>query len=288
MLSSIAALVFNGLSYGVLLFLMSCGLTVTMGLMGFANMAHAVFAMFGGYAIVTAGRYAGTPFYISVLVATVATAVFGAVMERLIFRFFYKASELRQVLMTISIVFMAIGGFTYFFGPSQQVINVPPELVGMTDWYGVGLNYYRLLLLGVGGSLTIALIVGLNNTKFGAILRASVDNRRMAISCGVDVDRLFFWSFTLGCALAGLGGALSVNLLSLDPAFGLRYLAYVLFVVVIGGLGSVEGSLIAALVIGCVDVAFKYFWPEVGGFSVYLLTGLCLVVRPRGILRAAR
>ena len=287
MLASIATLAFNGLSYGILLFLMACGLTVTMGLMRFANMAHAVFAMFGGYAMVTAGRYTGAPFYVALLIATLGTALFGAVLERIIFRHFYKAPELRQVLMTISVVFMAIGCFTYFFGPSQQMVEVPSELVGMSTWSGVGVNYYRLLLLGTGGLLTVALILGLNHTRFGAILRASVDNRRMAMSCGVDVDRLFFWSFTLGCALAGLGGALSVNLLSLDPTFGLRYLVYVLFVVVVGGLGSIEGSLIAALVIGCVDVAFKYVWPEVGGFSIYVLTGLCLVFRPRGILRRA-
>lgn len=286
MLASLSGLLFNGISYGFLLFLMACGLTVTMGLMRFANLAHAVFAMFGGYAVVASARYGGTPFYVSLLVATGATALFGAILERFVFRFFYRASELRQVLLTISFVFMSVGAFTYVFGPSQQQVGVPPELVGMRDWYGVPVNAYRVLLLGVGGVLTASLFAGLKYTRFGATLRAAVDNRRMAVSCGIDVDRLFFFAFVLGCALAGLGGALSVNLLSLDPMFGLRYLVYVLFVVVVGGLGSVEGSLVAAVLIGVLDVVSKYVWPEIGGFSIYVLTAICLIVRPRGILRA--
>lgn len=285
MITSLALLVFNGLSYGVLLFLMASGLTVTMGLMRFANLSHAVFAMFGGYALVTAAAATGMSFYAAIICATVAAAVLGAICERLVFRHFYHATELRQVLMTIAVVFMSIGAFTFFWGPSQQSVQVPEELVGMRDWGGVYVNAYRLLLLVVGAVLTAALFAGLRYTRFGATLRAAVDNRRMAMSCGIDVDRLFFWVFTLGCALAGLGGALSVNLLGLDPLFGLRYLAYVMFVVVVGGLGSVAGSLVAAVLIGIVDVALKYYWPEVGGFSVYLVAALCLLVRPHGILR---
>lgn len=285
MMTSLALLVFNGLSYGVLLFLMASGLTVTMGLMRFANLSHAVFAMFGGYALVTAIAATGMSFYAAVVCATVASAVLGVVGERLVFRHFYRATELRQVLMTIAVVFMSIGAFTFFWGPSQQSVQVPEELVGMRDWGGVYLNAYRLLLLAVGTVLTAALFAGLRYTRFGATLRAAVDNRRMAMSCGIDVDRLFFWVFTLGCALAGLGGALSVNLLGLDPLFGLRYLAYVMFVVVVGGLGSVAGSLVAAVLIGIADVTLKYYLPEVGGFSVYLVTAVCLVARPHGILR---
>jgi branched-chain amino acid transport system permease protein len=287
MLASLSVLLFNGVSYGVLLFLMACGLTVTMGLMRFANLAHAVFAMFGGYAVVTCAKYLGSSFYASLVLATLLTGIFGALLERVVFRYFYNTSELRQVLMTVSVVFMSIGAFTYFFGPSQQQVSVPPELVGMSDWGGFAVNAYRVLLLVCGALLTAALFAGLTYTRFGATLRAAVDNRRMAISCGIDVERLFFWAFSLGCALAGLGGALSVNLLSLDPMFGLRYLAYVMFIVVVGGLGSVGGSFVASLVIGIVDVASKYFWPEIGGFSVYAVAALCLIIRPHGILRSA-
>ncbi|HCN70695.1 MAG TPA: branched-chain amino acid ABC transporter permease [Pusillimonas sp.] len=285
MVDSLSTLLFNGISYGVLLFLMSVGLSVTMGLMRFANMAHVVFAMLGGYVTVTLLEHTDLSFYMAVVLAAFAAGLGGAVAERIVFRHFYKASELRQVLMSISIIFMSIGVVTYFWGSSQQSVTVPDELIGMRHWMGISVNAYRLLLIAVGALLMSGLLVGLKRTRFGAMLRAAVDNRRMTISCGVDVDRLFFWAFTMGCVLAGLGGALSVNLLGLDPTFGLRYLAYILFVVVVGGMGSIGGSLLAALLIGLVDVSFKYYWPEVGGFVIYIAVALCLILRPDGLLK---
>jgi branched-chain amino acid transport system permease protein len=277
------AVLFNGIAYGVVLFLMAGGLSLTMGLMGFANLAHAAFAMFGAYVMVTAINHYGVPFWGALAIAAVVTAIVAVILELAIFRRMYRAPELDQVLLTIGIVFMWAAATTFFWGAAPQVVTVPAILQGQIGVGGFEVGVYRLFLIIVGAILIAALVAGIERTTFGAKIRAAVDNRRMTMSCGVDVDVLFTIAFAIGAALAGLGGALSVNLLGLDPNFGLTYLVYVLIVVVVGGLGSISGSLVAALALGIADVVGKYYVPQAGAFIIYAITVAILLARPQGL-----
>ncbi len=283
MIASMIGALFNGAAFGVLLFLMASGLSITMGLMNFANMAHGSLAMLGGYVAVVLMR-TGWPFLATLPAAAVVAGLAGLAAERLVFRYQYRRPELDQVLMTIGIVTMTVAGATFVWGAGQQAVEMPNYLQGQVHVLGLDLNTYRLFLLAVGGSLTVALVLGIEKTNFGAKIRAAVDNRRMTASCGIDVDGLFAVAFLIGSALAGLGGALSINLLGLDPNFPLKYLVYLLFVVVVGGLASIRGTLIGALVLGICDVGGKYYVPQVGAFILYGVTVAILLYRPTGLV----
>jgi branched-chain amino acid transport system permease protein len=280
---SIIGILFNGLAYGVLLFLMASGLSVTMGMMGFVNLAHGAFAMLGGYVAVSLMNRAGWPFLATLPVAFFGVAAASLVVERLLYRRLYRASELDQVLFTIGLVLMAGAGATFFWGASEQLVSMPDYLSGQVIILGYGFNTYRLFLILAGGIVTLALIFGLERTRFGAQIRAAVDDRRMAIGLGIDVDLVFTVTFAIGSGLAGLGGALSVNLLGLDPGFAIKYLVYFLLVVSVGGLGSIKGTLLAALALGISDIGGKYLVPELGAFIIYLLMVALLLWRPAGL-----
>ncbi|HEX3469208.1 MAG TPA: branched-chain amino acid ABC transporter permease [Candidatus Elarobacter sp.] len=279
-----ATIAFAGLAFGVVLFLMASGLSVTMGLMGFANLAHAAFAMFGAYLVVTLMNAHGWPFFATLPVAFVATALVATVFERVLFRRLYRSSQLEQVMLTIGLVFMATAGAVFFFGGDPQAVNVPAWLSGDLQAGGAEINRYRLFLVIFGALLIVALILGIEHTTFGAKLRAAVDDRRATASCGINVDRLFMTAFFLGSGLAGLGGALSIPIVGLDPNFGLTFLASILIVVTLGGLGSLRGTLAAALVLGIADAVGKYYVPWAGAFIIYAVTVALLLWRPQGLL----
>ncbi|MFO1115406.1 MAG: branched-chain amino acid ABC transporter permease [Beijerinckiaceae bacterium] len=274
----------GGIAFGFVLFLMAGGLSITLGLMGFANMAHAAFAMIGGYAATLLISKAGLPFVPAVLAAAAIAAAAGALFERLLFHRLYQASELDQVLLTIGVVYVAIAATTYLIGPEQMTITLPSWLEGNVGVGPVEINSYRLFLIVVGLALLGGLVALIDRTTFGAKIRAAVANRRMTASCGVDVDRLYLSAFTLGSALAGIGGALSVKLLGLDPNFPIKFLTELLIVVSVGGLGSLSGTFFAAILFGVVDVVGKYLLPEVGAFIIYAVALVVLTLRPQGIL----
>jgi branched-chain amino acid transport system permease protein len=282
-IESLVSVLFNGIAYGVLLFLMAGGLSITMGLMNFANLAHGSLAMLGGYVTVMAMR-AGWSFPAALLAAALASAIAGFVLERGLLRYQYRKPELDQVLMTIGIVSMTIAGATFVWGSGQQPVEMPAYLQGQIRVGDMEFNTYRVFLIAVGGVLSAALVLGIEKTNFGAKVRAAVDNRRMTLSCGIDVDRLFAVAFLIGSALAGIGGALSINLLGLDPNFPIKYLVYLLFVVVVGGLASIRGTLLAALLLGICDVGGKYYLPQVGAFILYGVAVVVLLIRPQGLM----
>ena len=276
-------ILFDGIASGVLLFLISVGLSVTLGLMNFVNLAHGAFAMFGGYVcVVMLSRY-GVPFFATLPIAALLSALVGVVLERTLYRRLYNANGLDQVLFSIGLVFMSIAAADFFFGPSQQPLIIPEFLRGQINLPGLDIGVYRLFLIIVGFvivGLLQWLVVG---TRFGAQLRASVDNQRAARGVGINVDRVFSLTFALGSALAGLGGALGVEMLGLDPSFPVKYIVYFLIVVAVGGGGSIKGSLIAALILGITDVAGKYYVPQVGAFVIYAVMVIMLIVRPQGL-----
>jgi branched-chain amino acid transport system permease protein len=282
-ITNFIGVLFDGVAYGSLLFLISIGLSVTMGLMNFVNLAHGAFAMFGGYVCVTLMTRLGVPFLLTLPVAFVATAIVGYVLERILYRRLYSASQLEQVLFSIGLTFMAVAAATYVWGPTQQPVQLPPFLIGQVHVLGVDLGIYRLLLIAIVVVLTLGLVYFVERTRFGAQVRASVDNQQVAAGVGIDVDRVFSVTFALGSGLAGLGGGLGIDVLGLDPVFPIKYLVYFLMVVAIGGAGTIRGPLVAALMLGVFDVAGKYYVPEAGAFVIYFLMVILLVKFPLGL-----
>ena len=274
---------FDGIASGMLLFLISVGLSVTLGLMNFVNLAHGAFAMFGGYVCVVLLNRLGVPFLAALPVVALASALVGVVLERTLYRRLYCASHLDQVLFSIGLVFVSISTANYFFGDQQQTVQLPDILSGQFHLPGLDVGVYRLFLVVVGLVLAGALQWMVTGTKFGAKLRASVDNPRAARGLGIDVDRVFVATFALGSALAGLGGALGIEMLGLDPEFPIKYIVYFLIVVAVGGSGNIKGSLIASLILGICDVAGKYYVPQVGAFIIYAVMVATLIFRPQGL-----
>jgi branched-chain amino acid transport system permease protein len=276
-------ILFDGIASGLLLFLISVGLSVTLGLMNFVNLAHGAFAMLGGYVCVLLLGRMGVPFLATLPVVVVVSALAGVVLERTLYRRLYGASHLDQVLFSIGLVFMSISTANYFFGAQQQPLQLPDYLRGQWSLPGIDIGVYRLFLVVVGLVVAAGLQWMLAHTRFGAKLRASVDNPRAARGLGIDVDRVFMLAFALGSALAGLGGALGVDVLGMDPEFPVKYLVYFLIVVAVGGSGNIKGSLYAALLIGIADVAGKYYFPQIGAFVIYAVMVVTLIFRPQGL-----
>jgi branched-chain amino acid transport system permease protein len=274
---------FDGVAYGMLLFLLSVGLSVTLGMMNFVNLAHCSFAMLGGYATVTLTNTLGWPFFATLPVAFVVAALASVVLERVFFRRFYRASDLEQCLLTIGIVFVSIAGAAYIYGTDQQPVQVPAYLRGSVAFLGLHFATYRMFLIAIALVISIALALGLETTRFGAQVRAAVNNQRMARGLGINVDALFAVTFALGSGLAGLGGALAIAMVGLDPSFAFTYLIYVLIVVSVGGLGSIGGSFAAAMLLGVSDIAGKYYVPALGSILIYLVMIVLLMWRPSGL-----
>ena len=283
MLTNFAGILFDGIAYGSLLFLIGIGLSVTMGLMNFINLAHGAFAMLGGYVCVAAMTRLGVPFLAALPMAFIVTAVAGVILERTLYQRLYQANHLDQVLFSIGLTFMAIAAATYFWGPGQQPVQLPEFLRGQVHVLGLDLGAYRLFLIAMVLVTTLALGWLVAHTRFGAQVRAAVDNQQAAAGMGIHVHRIFALTFALGSGLAGLGGALGIDVLGLDPTFPVKFMVYFLLVVSVGGAGSIKGTLVAALILGVFDVAGKYYVPEVGAFVIYALMVLLLILFPAGL-----
>jgi branched-chain amino acid transport system permease protein len=279
----IVGVLFDGFAYGMLLFLLSVGLSVTLGMMNFVNLAHCAFAMLGGYVTVTLMNNLGWPFFAALPMAFLSAAAVSVVLERTLYRRLYRAGELDQVLLTIGLTFISVAVAAYVFGTLQQPIQTPPYLRGSMNVMGVTIGIYRLFLVVMGLAVAFLLVIALEYTRFGAQVRASVDNQRMARGLGINVEGIFAIAFALGSGLAGLGGALAIEVVGLDPSFAFLFLVYVLIIVSVGGLGSIGGSFVAAVLIGISDVAGKYYVPQLGAFLIYLVMIALLMWRPQGL-----
>ena len=281
-------ILFDGVAYGMLLFILAVGLSVTMGLMNFINLAHGAFAMVGGYLTVVLMQRLDVPFLLCLPIAFAGTALLGAVMERTLYRHMYKKPHLDQVLFSIGLAFMSVASVDYLMGSQQQIMQLPDWLRGRTElWAGgvfeLGMGHYRLFIIAVCAALTVGLQYVLAKTRFGSRLRASVDDARVAAGLGIRVNLIFAATFAMGSGLAGLGGALGAEVLGLDPTFPLKFMVYFLIVVAVGGTSSITGPLSAALLLGIADVAGKYYMPKLGSFIVYSLMIAILIWRPQGL-----
>ena len=276
-------ILFDGIAYGMLLFVLAVGLAVTLGLMNFVNLAHGAFAMAGGYLTAVLSNKLGLPFLASLPLAFLFAAAVGAALEPTLYRRLYRRPHLDQVLFSIGLVFIAVAGVDWFFGAQQQFVRLPEFLRGRFEIGGVGIGAYRLFIIVVCGVLTIVLQTILTRTRFGSRLRAAVDDARVASGLGIDVNRVFLGTFAVGSGLAGLGGALGAEILGLDPTFPLKFMIYFLVVVAVGGTTTITGPLLASLLLGIADVAGKYYAPKLGPFIIYCVMIGVLMIRPQGL-----
>jgi branched-chain amino acid transport system permease protein len=284
----VISILFDGLAYGMMLFVIAVGLSVTMGLMGFVNLAHGAFAMLGGYVTVSAMSALGLTFPLALVLAFVTVAAGAVVLERVLYARLYEAGELDQVMLTIGLVLMATAAVTFVYGPAPVPVQLPAWLKGQIDLGFRAFPTYRVVLIGVGLLFLALLWLVFERTLLGAQIRAAVDNRRMAQSVGINVDRLFTLTFAFGSGMAGLGGGLAVDIVGLSPTFAIQYLVLFLIVVAVGGMGSLMGAFLAALILGFLDNAGKYLWPDGGGFFIYVVTVILLLSRPDGLLARSR
>jgi branched-chain amino acid transport system permease protein len=268
-------ILFDGIAYGMLLFVLACGLSITLGLMNFINLAHGAFAMAGGYCTVILVNRLGVPFALGLPLAFVVTAAIGALFERTLYVHVYARSHLDQVLFTIGLVFMSVAAVDYVMGSSQQFVIIPQALQGQFNVFGVGMSKYRLLIILICGLLTIGLQLAITKTRFGSRLRAAVDDRRVARGLGINVGAVFAITFAFG--------ALGAEILGLDPTFPLKYMIYFLIVVTVGGTSSITGPFLASILLGIADVAGKYYVPKLGAFVIYTIMIVVLLWRPQGL-----
>src|SRR3569832_1579769 len=282
-MTSMLTNLFDGVAYGMLLFVLAVGLAVTMGLMIFIILAHGALAMAGGYITVLAMQRFDVPFLVCLPLAFAGSALLGAVLERTLYRPLYRKPHLDQVLFSIGLVFMSVAAVDYYIGSTQQMVQLPVWLKGRTEIGSLGMGHYRLFIIAVCAALTVGLQYVLSPTRFGSRLRASVDDQRVAAGLGINVNVVFLATFAFGSGLAGLGGALGAEVLGLDPPFPLKFMIYFLIVVAVGGTSSITGPLFAALLLGIADVAGKYYIPKMGAFIVYALMIAILLWRPQGL-----
>src|SRR3974390_2093695 len=276
-------ILFDGVAYGMLLFVLACGLAVTLGLLNLVNLAAGAFAMAGGYITVVLVNRIGVPFALGLPLAFVFSATIGLILERLLYVHVYRKSHLDQVLFSIGLVFMAVAAVDYVMGSSQVFVQVPGALQGKFDIFGISIGRYRLLIIVTCGLLTVALQFILTYTRFGSRLRAAVDDSRVARGLGINVNRIFALTFAFGSGLAGLGGALGAEILGLDPTFPLKFMIYFLIVVTVGGTSSITGPFLASLLLGISDVAGKDYFPPLRAFPIYTIMIVILILRPQGL-----
>jgi branched-chain amino acid transport system permease protein len=282
---SIAA---DALAYGMVLFVISIGLSVTMGLMKVVNLAHGAFAMIGGYIASYATQQMGLPYGIGVIAAVAGTVLVAIPLERFLYRRIYGAPELTQVLMTIGITFAIIGIANFVMGPTLKTIPLPSQLQGPVDIGFRSIAAHKLFAVAVGVVVAGALWFIVERTPFGVRLRASVDDAAMAGALGVRTRIVYAVSFALAVGLAALGGVVGAQLLPIEPYYALRYMVTFLVVVSVGGAGSIPGALAACLLLGAIETTGRYLVPEYGEFFFYLAVIAIVCVFPQGLLGRAK
>ncbi len=281
-------ILFDGIAYGMLLFVLACGLSVTMGLMNFINLSHGVFSMAGGYITAFLINRWGVPFLLCLPLAFLFSAALGMLLERTLYRRLYARSHLDQVLFTIGIVFMSVAAVDYVIGSQQQTVKLPDMLKGRIDILGGSIGLYRVFIIALCGCLAVTIQTLLVKTRFGSQLRAAVDDPRVARGMGINVNTVFAITFAVGSGLAGLGGALGTDILGMDPTFPIKFMIYFLIVVTVGGTSGIMGAFFASLILGIADVGGKYYVPQIGAFIIYALMVVVLIIRPQGLFTRSR
>jgi branched-chain amino acid transport system permease protein len=252
-------------------------------MLGFVNLAHTSFAMFGGYLLLVLMKHFHCGFFVSLPIVFLVVGAASIGVEAALFRPLYRAGALNQVLMTVGVLTVSMAVATWIWGPRQQSVVLPDILHGRLALGRLSMSTYRLFLLAIGTALLVSLMWVTKRTRLGAMVRASVDNKRVANGTGIPVSLIFQATFAVASGLAALGGALGIEVLGLDPTFPARNLVLCLMVVVVGGLGSIGGTFLAAMMLGICDVLGKFYLPQIGAFVLYAVMVLVLVFRPQGL-----
>lgn len=286
-MTTFLSIIVDGVAYGMVLFMISVGLAVTMGLMRVVNMAHGAFAMLGGLLAHWLIVEHGVRFELAMMAAVGATMVVAIALDRLLYRRIYRLGDLEQVLLTIGIVFLSIATANLLFGSEVRRIPLPAYLTGSHDIGFRVVANHRIVLVGLGMVIALALWLLLDRTRYGINLRAAVDNGREAACLGINTTLLYTATFVLGSGLAAFGGIMGAEMMPIEANYPLRYMILFLLVVSVSGFGSVVGSLLAALALGIVDTAGRYLVPDFGSIFFYIVIILLLTFRPHGIWRRA-
>lgn len=273
----------NGLQLASLLFLLSVGLSVVYGLMNFINLAHGTLYMLGAYIGLTVARESGS-FWLALVGAPLAIAALGALFHVLLLRRMQAASPMKQVLVTFGLIFIGLDVVRYIWGDFTHSIETPAIFSGSVQLLGEVYPSYRLFVIGLGLFVFVALYLGLERTRLGAVVRAGVDDREVAMSLGLNIELAFFIVFCLGCGLAGLAGVIAAPVLSVYPGMDMSILVLTLIVVVIGGPGSLKGAALGAFLIGMFETFGQVFMPALASVIIYALMAVVLLVRPGGLL----
>lgn len=278
------SILFTGTAYAMVLYIISVGLSITMGLLGIANLAHGAFAMAGGYLLITFLNRFAVPFTLALVLTAAIVAAASVVLERVLYAKVYRAGEFDQVLLSMGLIFVASAVAHYIYGPIPQTVAVPAALTGKLDLGLRTFPLYRVFLIAIGIVIFVTLLLVIERTSTGMRIRATVDNRAMAEAVGIDTKKLFSVVFAAGSALAAIGGGLGGDMIAITPGYPLENLAYFLIVVSIGGLGTVSGPFVAALLLGIGDSACKIIAPQFGAFFIYVSLFGFLLLRPGGLL----
>jgi branched-chain amino acid transport system permease protein len=273
----------NGLQLAMLLFLLSVGLSIVLGLMNFINLAHGTLYMLGAYFGLTVASATGS-FWAALVIAPVATGLVGMGLYQLLLRRLGGGSPLRQILLTFGVVYAGSEIVRIVWGNGSYSIDVPAVLADQVSVFGTPYPAYRVFIIGLGLATMVILFLLLERTRIGAIVRASVDDRESAECLGIDTQQLFLTIFGLGCMLAGLAGVVAAPVLSVYPGMDFAVLIYILIIVVIGGPGSLPGAALGSLLVGMADTYGRVFIPQFSAFLIYVVAAVFLLLRPQGFV----
>jgi branched-chain amino acid transport system permease protein len=284
-LANVLIQLLNSVQYGLLLFMLAAGLTLIFGIMGVVNLAHGSFYMLGAYMAWSLAGLLGS-FTLAIIVGVLLSVLFGLALEWVLFRHFYQRSHLDQVLLTFGLIYIFEESRSILWGDDVHGVNIPEALsasIPLTD----NLSYpvYRLFMSGLCILLALCLYLLISKTKLGMKIRAGAFNSEMAQALGVNVKLIQMIVFALGVALAAIAGMIAAPISSVYPNMGSSVLIMCFVVVVIGGIGSVRGALIAALLVGLVDTFGKVLFPQVASMLVYVLMALVLLFKPEGLFK---
>ncbi|HXU89964.1 MAG TPA: branched-chain amino acid ABC transporter permease [Methylomirabilota bacterium] len=282
LVSDLLAQALNGLSYGVLLFLLSVGLTLIFGMLDIVNLAHGSFYMLGAYAGLATVAATGN-FWLALLAAPLAVGLIGAAMERAVLRPLYRRPPLDQVLLTFGFIYVFEDVVKSIWGGTIRSIAPPDVFAGSVRIFGGAFPSYRLFVIAFGLVMAVVLWLVIERTRLGAIIRAGVYDAEMTSGMGIDIHRVFTGVFAAGAALGGLSGVIAGPIQSAQPPMGAAILIPALIVVVVGGLGSLKGSLVGSLLIGQAEVWGKVWLPNISMAMIYFVMAAVVLLRPQGL-----
>ncbi|MGB7575385.1 MAG: branched-chain amino acid ABC transporter permease [Thermodesulfobacteriota bacterium] len=273
----------NGISFGMVLFLAGSGLSVVMGVMGVTNLAHGALYMLGGYVGWTVAIHYGMNFWLAIFLGGLVSGLIGLSIERIFLRHLYKQPN-EQVLLTFGFVYIITNLCIWVWGGRPRMQFTSPALSGLLDIFGMPYPITRLVIIGIGLIVAIVLWWLQDRTRIGAIIRAGMDDKEMTMGLGINLERVSMLVFFLAAFVAGVAGVVGAQLMGVHSILGLDILLVALIVVIVGGMGSVQGSLLGGILIGLIDTFGKSLFPQLAMFTMYLAMVVILLLKPSGIL----